>query len=378
MHLGICIILFSIILCLDLQGNPENNGDSKPNTNLKKAVNYLLGGLKNLARIGRIFKWEKVFFEEPENRIDEIKINTNEKMIIFKLAQLSLLTYDIKSLNDHKLIDTYTQAIKNYKNLNDIIKIRKDRWNESLFEIYYSKPKFFSNSLSGIVFSTNKVTVIAFKGTSPSLLGYDTDSTSKNDKVFDNILFDCDLNLKKLNKLLYLDDARKIYFDVKQRFPKNTILLTGHSMGAAVASIIGHFFDEYVVAFGTPGDRQIIKNLKRLKSNIKKKEARTGVLSHFFKRMKSNTVHISDCRDAIFRGACNGLIDVCKLSGYEIKTKCHSGASLCFDNEGGLSLFKHTIFNLVEKLKNTKLKFYKIDENNCNESKCKKDSTDIF
>lgn len=49
--------------------------------------------------------------------------------------------------------------------------------------------------------------------------------------------------------------------DVSDRFPNATIWLTGHSLGGAVASLIGQTFGVPAVTFESPGDRLAAQRL---------------------------------------------------------------------------------------------------------------------
>lgn len=363
----IVYVYIAIIQCLifEQQDVRNNNHIVISDTSFKDIVNFFLDGFKNLARIGRIIKWEKVFFKTPTNRIKELSINEDEKLLLYKLAILSSLTYMVDDYAGQELLDHYSTQIDNYRKRYNIRNVSADLKNTGIFEIIQSNKQISQNSLKSVVFANNKITIIAYKGTSPQLFGYNTDDTSENDKYFDNIAFDCNTTIKQITRLFYLHDAKRIYLNMKQRFPNNQIILTGHSMGAAIASIIGNIYNEYVVAFGTPGDEHIVK--KFIKQKHKKQNSTTFGL---FKKMNSNVLHFGDCNDVIYRGVCDGFIDVCRLSGYNIKTKCHSGRTLCFDNTGRLSILKHTIHNIVEKLKLANLKMYEIDETDCYKNDC--------
>ncbi|ELQ74932.1 Putative lipase essential for disintegration of autophagic bodies inside the vacuole [Trachipleistophora hominis] len=374
------ILLTQAVWCVFVAQNEDQNGNNTPffGINLKGLFNYFLGGLKNLARIGRIFKWDEVFYKEPQNELENFDITDKEKLLLYKLALLCQQTYNIEDYYDSSLKKNYEREVKRYKIANGISNTSNLRRKAGDFEVFYTKTEFIRNYLKGIVFTVDHTTVIAYKGTSPSLLGYGNGSTSTSDRIFDNIAFDCNLSPEKVKRLFYLQDARQVYLDVKRRFPNNKIILTGHSMGAAIASAIGYIYNEYVIAFGTPGDHQIIKRLHPREPKAPDRKKASSVIDNLFLKIGNDTVHVSDCRDVIYRGACNGRVDICKISGYDIKTKCHVGVALCFDNEGTLGLFKHTIYSVVEKLKREKLPFYKIDESGCKKTECENEMNEIF
>lgn len=379
MRTAVLMLFIKAILCIFTAQSSGQAGNNMSffDINFKSFLNYFLGGLKNLARIGRIFKWDEVFYKEPQNEMTSFAISDTEKMFFYKLALLSQQTYSVEDYYDGKLKKDYEMAVQKYKRANDMEQTPKNGRKFSIFEVFYTKTEFVKNYLKGIIFTVDRTTVIAYKGTSPSLLGYGN-SSSSSDKVFDNIAFDCNLSPERVKNLFYLEDARQIYLDVKRRFPNNRIVLTGHSMGAAIASSVGYIYNEYVIGFGTPGDHQIIKRLHPSKQKTHDKKKPSGVIDSLFAKIGHKTVHVSDCKDVIYRGACNGQVDICKISGYDIKTKCHTGVTLCFDNEGSLSLLKHTIYSIVEKLKQEKLSFYKVDESGCGKTECKDKLKGIF
>lgn len=46
-----------------------------------------------------------------------------------------------------------------------------------------------------------------------------------------------------------------MYIDIADEYPEATIWLTGHSLGGAVASLLGQTFGIPAVTFESPGDR---------------------------------------------------------------------------------------------------------------------------
>ncbi|CAD5126481.1 unnamed protein product [Dimorphilus gyrociliatus] len=171
-----------------------------------------------------------------------------------------------------------------------------------------------------------------------------------------------------MKEVLYIDAAQRIYDQVKHKHPKNKIVLTGHSMGAAIVSILGHKNQEYVLAFAAPCDLQIVTPLE-----LKKIEKQT-MIQNLFHRLGSNIIHLGDCSDAIYRGVCNGSIDVCKIAGYNIKTCCHMGRKFCLNKNTEFSLF----VKLVNTMKMSKWDIYEIHQANCTQNECRKDEPAIF
>jgi putative lipase involved disintegration of autophagic bodies len=64
-----------------------------------------------------------------------------------------------------------------------------------------------------------------------------------------------------LKSELYYDYAANIYMDVADRYPGATIWLTGHSLGGAIATLLGQTFGVPAVSFESPGDRLAAQRL---------------------------------------------------------------------------------------------------------------------
>lgn len=337
---------------------------------IKRFLGILVCGLKNIAKIGRIFRFNSLFFRDPDEKLDKFKFTPKERRFLSKLAQLAQQTYSIGDFNDIKVENTGINSLSDRKILDHLS-------NENNISVSDEKTAFITNSLKGIVFTSETTTAIAFKGTSLTFLGIDSSNTSKKDKFFDNVVFNCDPNLQNMKDILYLEAAQRIYQQMKHRYPQNKIVLTGHSMGAAIASIIGQKNNEYVVAFASPGDKRITKTLNLITNKKETKEPRS-MIQNLFYRLDTNIVHIGDCSDAIYRGACNGSIDVCKIAGYNIKTRCHTGRKFCINKNTNFSLLRHPATTIVESFKKTDVDFYEIDQTDCDIKECKKGESKIF
>lgn len=54
---------------------------------------------------------------------------------------------------------------------------------------------------------------------------------------------------------------QRIYLDVSEKYPNATVWLTGHSLGGAVASLVGQTFGVPAITFESPGDRLASRRL---------------------------------------------------------------------------------------------------------------------
>ncbi|PVU90182.1 hypothetical protein BB561_004997 [Smittium simulii] len=202
-----------------------------------------------------------------------------------------------------------------------------------------------SDGLRGYTFVTEKndTVVISLKGTSASLFMVGAEATSYKDKLNDNRLFSCccgaysgiatqpckcatsrkTCSSSCLEKSLKVEDsyfvaASRIVTDVLKQYPKSNVILTGHSLGGSVASIVALAFGLPAVVFATPGDMMAAK---RLKLPLPKGKSYADLPIY----------HIANNSDVIFLGQCNGINSSCFYGGYSMETKCHIGKECIFD-----------------------------------------------
>lgn len=130
------------------------------------------------------------------------------------------------------------------------------------------------------VSTDNSTVIVAIKGTSALWLVGDGGPTVKKDKLNDNLLFSCccakvgptwtpvckchsggyTCDQRCLEKSLVEDSlfypvGLDLYNNVTYLYPKANVWVIGHSLGGALASLVGITFGAPVVAFEAPGEK---------------------------------------------------------------------------------------------------------------------------
>jgi lipase ATG15 len=246
-----------------------------------------------------------------------------------------------------------------YLNINDTRWI--DTETNKTTDIRYSDETVHAYLFSDIVSSVN---VISFKGTSLGIVG----AISYNDRFNDNLFYSCcyykessmfdkkvcNPNTDDKNKCYrecysnstqyennYYTLAKAIMKGVFDNLggDRNTItILTGHSLGGTLATLMGLEYNLPVVTFNSPGEKHYV-DLMGMKYN-------SGNLENIF--------HYGHDADIIFTGKCHGTLSWCGIAGYIVETKCHLGKTCVYNATGelgiGESILTHPINYVLKNI----------------------------
>ncbi|KAI0925611.1 hypothetical protein AcV5_008301 [Taiwanofungus camphoratus] len=220
-----------------------------------------------------------------------------------------------------------------------------------------------ADGFRGHVFATpdNSTIVLSIKGTSAGIVG-GGGSTSRRDKLNDNLLFSCccarvdwtwttvcdcyrsgwqcDQNCLEdalVEESLFYSVGTNLYYNLTYLYPESDIWVIGHSLGGALASLLGVTFGVPVVAFESPGEKMAARRL-HLPS--------PPAVQHI--------THVYHTADPIAMGTCNGVLSSCALSGYAMESRCHLGLSIVYDTVSNLSwavnIRRHGIVTVIDEI----------------------------
>lgn len=255
-----------------------------------------------------------------------------------------------------------------------------DWLNTSLKFNYSSSFGWEGDGLRGHVFSDtwNKTIIIAFKGTTV----FPGSKWGSKDRLNDNLLFscccgaqrpdpypyqpvcDCPTDTYQCNSTCltqeigqgdrYYATALEVMMNVTRQFPGSDFWVVGHSLGGAIASLMGHTFNFPVVTFESPPERLPAHRLGLIRAN------------------DPPTYHLGNTADPIYMGACNGFSSSCGIAGYAFESQCFTGLRCAYDTVEDLgwhlSITNHrinvVISDVLEKY-NTTPKCVSDEESGC-------------
>ncbi|OSD02145.1 alpha/beta-hydrolase [Trametes coccinea BRFM310] len=198
-----------------------------------------------------------------------------------------------------------------------------------------------ADGFRGHIFATpdNSTIIIAVKGTSLMWPVGGGGPTQRKDKLNDNLLFSCCcarvgptwstvcdcyeggykcdqgcLERSLAEDSLFYSIGVNLYNNVTYMYPNSNIWLIGHSLGGALASLVGVTFGVPVVAFEAPAERLAATRL----------HLPSPPSTH-------HVTHIYNTGDPIPMGTCTGVSSTCALAGIALETKCHLGRVIRYD-----------------------------------------------
>jgi len=212
----------------------------------------------------------------------------------------------------------------------------------------------------------NSTVVLSIKGT--TLQG----PTSKKDKFNDNLLFSCccarvdfswvfstvcdcyahnwRCDTSCLSEALVQDSlfylvGVDLVNNLTSLFPSSNIWLVGHSLGGALASLLGSTFGHPAVAFESPGERLAASRLYLpLPPSLSLNSSSPPV----------PVTHVYHNADPIPQGTCTGIGSACTHAGFALETKCHLGKSIVYDTVGKLNwrvdVRRHVIKEVITRV----------------------------
>ncbi|EAU88644.1 lipase [Coprinopsis cinerea okayama7 len=240
----------------------------------------------------------------------------------------------------------------------------------------------------GHVFTSldNNTVILSIKGT--TLQG----PTSKLDKFNDNLLFSCCcgyvsgvvvikhpcncyasglrcdnrcLTDALVQESLFYSIGTKLVDDLFRIYPTANVWLVGHSLGGALASLLGVTYGLPAVAFESPGERLAAYRLQlpipppassnsTQDLNLRFPTPRPPRPPPSKSPLASYITHVYHTADPIPFGTCSGLYSACATAGYALETRCHLGKSIILDTVNRLhwlvDVRKHVIKEVVKLL----------------------------
>lgn len=129
-------------------------------------------------------------------------------------------------------------------------------------------------------------------------------------------------------------------------YPHANIWLVGHSLGGALASLLGTTFGLPSVAFESPGERLAAQRLHLPMPPYP--PSNNGSATPY---SRAPVIHVYHNADPIPQGACTGVGSPCAQAGYALESRCHLGKSIVYDTVGKLGwrvdIRKHVIKEVI-------------------------------
>lgn len=227
---------------------------------------------------------------------------------------------------------------------------------------------WMGDGVRGYVFAddTNSTVVVAIKGTSAAIFDGGGD-TGPNDKTNDNLLFSCCcarisymwntvcdcytgesytcsqtcLEEQLVEEDRYYRAILDIYRNVTSMYPGANIWTTGHSLGGALAALLGRTYGLPVVSFQSPPELLPAQRLHL-------------PLPPGIPVWEEHIWHFGHTADPVYMGACNGAGSSCWIAGYAFETRCHSGLRCVYDvvaDKGWhMSMANHRIHVVIDDI----------------------------
>ncbi|TFK63238.1 alpha/beta-hydrolase [Pluteus cervinus] len=233
--------------------------------------------------------------------------------------------------------------------------------------------------------SDNSTVVLSIKGTTVQ------GPTSKKDKFNDNLLFSCCcarvdlswifrtvcdcyarnwrcdntcLSEALIEESLFYSIGMKLVSDIIHLYPEANLWLVGHSLGGALASLLGSTYGLPAVAFESPGEKLAAERLHlplpRPPSPPPDGDLPVG---KFKPKPEPNpkpklppvaVTHVYHTADPIPQGACTGIASPCAQGGYALETRCHLGKTIVYDTVERLGWYPdvrtHIIKDVIHRL----------------------------